>query len=194
MKKIVLIAVVLVAGFASQAQVKFGIKAGGNLSSWSGDDAESVKSKFGFHAGVLANIPVSSQFSFNPELLLSLEGAKIDDGTDDSKVNMTYLNLPLLAQYNNPSGFYAELGPQIGFLMSAKAKEGDLEEDIKDIFKSTNFSLAFGAGFKTKSGFGFGARYSLGLSNIGDYDEADLKVSNLGFGIFYLFGGAKDSK
>jgi hypothetical protein len=193
MKKllIVFVAVAFVATANAQGSIKFGAKAGGNLSSWSGDDIEDAKSKFGFHVGAIVNIPVSSMFSVNPEVLFSIEGAKQDADPDDINYNLGFLNIPVLLQYNNPSGFYAETGPQIGFLMSAKAKAGDEDEDIKDLFKSTNFSWALGAGFKTKSGFGFGARYALGLNNIIDDDDADLKQSNLSFGVFYMFGGSK---
>jgi len=190
MKKllIVFVAVALVATANAQGSTTFGVKAGANLSSWGGDDAEGVKSKIGFHAGGIVNIPVSSMFSVQPEVLFSLEGAKSEDD-DDAKANLSYINIPIMLQYNNASGFYAELGPQIGFLMSAKSQPGDV--DIKDALKSTNFSLAFGAGFKTKSGFGFGARYALGLGTITDDSDGDIKQSNLGFGVFYSFGGSK---
>jgi len=190
MKKllIVFVAVAFVATVNAQGSTTFGVKAGANLSSWNGDDVEGVKSKIGFHAGGIVNIPVSSMFSVQPEVLFSLEGAKSEDD-DDIKDNLSYVNIPVMLQYNNASGFYAELGPQIGFLVSAKSEPGGT--DIKEYLKSTNFSVAFGAGYKTKSGFGFGARYALGLGSIADDADADIKQSNLGFGVFYVFGGSK---
>jgi hypothetical protein len=191
MKKVLFVVAILVASVAVQAQVKFGVKAGGNLSMWGGDDAEDSKSKFGFHVGALANIPVSSMFSVQPEVLFSAEGAKFESGGDDINYNLNYINIPVLLQYNNPSGFYAETGPQIGLLMSAKAKAGDESEDIKDFFKGSNFSWAIGAGYKMASGFGFGVRYNLGLGSILDADDSDIKQSNFGFGVSYTFGGSK---
>ncbi|MBC7949611.1 MAG: PorT family protein [Chitinophagaceae bacterium] len=186
MKKIVVIAALLITGAASQAQVKFGVKAGANLANVSGDDVEGTDMKIGFHVGGLAEIPVSTMFSVKPEVVFSNQGWKEDDG----KVNLAYLNIPVLLQYNNPSGFYAETGPQIGFLMSAKAKPDDGDDvDIKDLFKTTDFSWAFGAGFKTKSGFGFGARYNFGLSDI--IEDAKAKNSVIALGVFYTFGGEK---
>lgn len=190
MKKLLFVfaAVAIVAVAQAQGTPKFGLKAGLNLSSFGGDDADGYKSKIGFNGGGLVNIPVSSTFSIQPEVLFSLEGAKAEDD-DDLKLNLSYINIPVLAQYNNPSGFYAELGPQIGFLMAAKTDPGDV--DVKDSFKSINFSVALGAGFKTKSGFGVGARYAFGLANIVDYDDVDVKLSNLSIGVFYMFGGSK---
>jgi hypothetical protein len=202
MKKIVLIAVVLVAGFASQAQIKFGAKLGANLYSIGGSDAEdaglkeSRKMKIGIAGGAIVNIPVSTMFSVQPELLYSMEGNLQKE--DDAKVsiNLSYLNIPIMAQLNTTSGFYAETGPQIGFLMSAKSKFDDGtdedEIDIKDELKSIGFSWALGAGYKMKSGFGIGARYNFGLSSLDDSDDA-LKITSSGFhvGVFYLFGGDK---
>ncbi|MBL7740609.1 MAG: PorT family protein [Chitinophagaceae bacterium] len=194
MKKVLVLVAAVVLVSAVQAQkgsVKFGVKAGANISMWGGDDADESKSKIGFNAGGLVNIPVSDMFSVQPEALFSIEGAKYDGSPDDASFNLSYINIPVLFQYNNPSGFYAETGPQIGLLMSAKLKVGDESEDYKEFFKGSNFSWAFGAGFKTKSGFGFGARYNFGLGNIADDEDADLKQSNLSFGLFYLFGGDK---
>jgi hypothetical protein len=191
MKKVLFVVAILVASVAVQAQVKFGVKAGGNLSMWGGDDADEAKSKFGFHIGALANIPVSSMFSVQPEALFSAEGAKFESGGDEASYNLNFINIPVLLQYNNPSGFYAETGPQIGLLMSAKLKFEDESEDMKELFKGSNFSWAIGAGYKMASGFGFGVRYNLGLSSIVDEDDVDIKQSNFAFGVSYTFGGSK---
>jgi hypothetical protein len=189
MKKLLLVVAILVAGVAVQAQVKFGVKASANLSSWGGDDADGTESKFGFQAGGLVNIPISTMFSVQPEAVFSMEGTGVEDA--DANYNLNYINIPVLFQYNNPSGFYAETGPQIGLLMSAKVSDGDDEVDVKDLFKGSNFSWAIGAGYKMANGFGFGARYNLGLGNIVDSDDTDVKQNNLSFGVFYTFGGSK---
>jgi len=194
-----LVVAILVAGVAVQAQVKFGVKAGANFYQLTGEDAESFeesrKMKIGIAGGGFAVIPVSSMFSVVPELLYSMEGNK--QAEDDAKVliNLNYLNIPVMFRYNNPSGFFAETGPQVGFLMSAKTKTefaGEEEEtDVKEYFKGVNFSWGIGAGYQLNSGLGFGARYNLGLASI--YDEDDVKIKSSGFniGVFYTFGGSK---
>lgn len=205
MKKIILIAVVLITALASKAQIKFGVKAGANFYSITGADAdangldveEGRKTKIGIAGGLLVNIPVSSMFSVQPELLYSMEGNKQEIGDVKASINLSYLNIPIMAQLNTTSGFYAETGPQIGFLMSAKTKYDDGtvedEEDVKDELKSIGFSWALGAGYKMKCGFGFGARYNFGLSTLDDDSTDPLKVMSSGFhvGVFYLFGGDK---
>ena len=104
-----------------------------------------------------------------------------------------FINIPVMAQYNTPSGFYVEAGPQLGFLLSAKAKEDGESEDIKDFLNSTNFGASFGAGYNMGSGLGFGARYNLGLSNASKL-FGDIKTSNISIGLHYNVGGAKSSK
>lgn len=178
--------------------ITFGLKAGANFYMIGGSDAdangldESRKLKVGVAGGALVNIPFSDMFSFQPELLYSSEGNLQKENDAKLTIALSYLNIPLMVQLNTSSGFYVETGPQIGFLLSAKAKADDgtneTEDDIKDDLKSVGFSWAFGAGYKTQSGFGFGARYNLGLSTLDDSDDPDKLTSN-GFhvGIFYMF-------
>ena len=188
------IALIFTVSFA-QAQdkgVAFGIKAGPSFYNLNSDDTEEGDMKTGFHGGLFVNIPLSSMFSFNPELLYNTEGTKMEEAGDKITLNLNYINLPLMLQYNNPGGFYAEVGPQIGFLMSAKAKYDiggvEDEEDIKEDLKSTAFSLGIGAGYDLPAGFGFGARYNLGLSSLGEEDDDDTKSSGFQISIRYKFG------
>lgn len=174
---------------AESGGIKFGIKAGANFADLGGDDAEGFDMKVGFHGGAIVNIPIAETFAFNPELYFSAEGAKIEEL--DAKLALGYIRLALMFQYVTSSGFFAELGPNLGFLMSAKAKNDDEEEDIKDSFKGIDFALGVGIGYKLKSGLGFGARYNFGLSNIIDEDDADVKTSCINLGLFYMLGGNK---
>lgn len=192
MKRIFLLIVGVASFTAMQAQTKYGLKAGVNLANFSGD-VEDNKMKIGLNVGAFAKFSLTEAISLQPEVVFSAQGAKYDGEEGEGKLNLNYLNIPVLFQYNTTSGFYGETGPQIGFLMSAKDKpeEGD-DVDVKDGFKSTDFSWAIGAGFLTKSGFGVNARFNLGLGNIleesGDYK---MKNSVIQIGVFYALGGKK---
>jgi hypothetical protein len=195
MKKIFLLAAGIALVSAANAQVKFGAKAGLNLANVAGD-VENTKMKAGFNVGGFAKIGLTETLSLQPELVFSTQGAKMEfdeEGINyDVKTNLNYINVPVLLQYNTTSGFFAETGPQFGFLMSAKAKADGEKEDIKDSFKSIDLGWAFGAGYLTKSNVGFNARFNLGLSNIADNgDDGDFKVKNsvIQVGVFYVFGG-----
>jgi hypothetical protein len=187
MKKIILFAVFAVFAFTTQAQVKFGPKAGLNLSTWTGNVGD-LNMKPGFYVGGLANVKVAYQFSLQPELLVSAEGT---NGKNIS-YNTMYINIPVMAQYNTPSGFYVEAGPQLGLLLSAKVKLDGESIDVKESTNTTNFGASFGAGYNMGLGFGlgFGARYNLGLSNA--YGDK-VNTSNISIGLHYNFGGSKFS-
>lgn len=181
MKKLLLCAAIAVFTMSSinAQEVKFGAKAGVNFATLGGDNADDLDSRTSFHFGAVAQISISEKFAIQPELVYSSQGAS--GGGEDLK--MDYINLPILAKIFVAEGFSLEVGPQIGFLMSAKA-DG---EDIKDIFKSTDFSGALGLGYKLETGLNFAARYNLGLGNIVDMDGGDLKNNVFQLSVGYMF-------
>ena len=193
MKKVILcLVIVSLTTLGASAQVNFGLKAGMNISTLRGDGVEKENSLIGANVGAFVNIPVSTMFSFQPEVLYSMEGAKED--VFDTKIMLNYVNIPLMLKYTDASGFFGELGPQIGFLTSAKSKINGNTADIKDLFKSTNFSLGIGAGFNFTPSVGVGLRYNLGLSNISEDTNDDVKTGNFSIGIHYSFGGGVVTK
>ncbi len=186
MKKIFTLALALCAvTYFASAQVQPGIKAGVNIYSLVGDDVD-VNSTVGLHFGGLAHIHMSEVLALQPELVFSMQGAKAADN-DDARLNLNYLNIPVLLQYMFGDGFRVQAGPQIGFLLSAKQKLDDTSVDVKDGFKSIDFSIPVGISYKRASGFGVDLRYAFGVSNINDGDD---KITNGGlqFGVFYQFG------
>ena len=196
MKKIILtVAAVFAFGFANAQETKFGVKGGLNVANLSGD-IEDNSSKVGFHVGGFVEIKVSDKFSVQPELLFSTQGAKFEESGSgfsyESKYNLSYLNIPVMAKYYAADKFSLELGPQIGFLTSAKddytATESGVtvsgNEDIKDIFESVDFGLNFGAGYDFTENLSVGLRYNLGLSNIAKTEAGDdTKVQNTVFSV-----------
>ncbi len=173
--------------YAANAQVSFGAKAGANISTLTGD-AEGAKSKFGFNVGAIAEISISEKFAVQPELVYSAQGAKFEEDGEEASLKNNYLNIPILAKLKTNSGFYAVTGPQIGILLSAKAKAMGVEIDFKDAYKKTDFSWAFGAGYMVTPNIGIDARYNLGLGNISDDEETELKNSVFQVGLVYKFG------
>ncbi|MBD0726072.1 hypothetical protein B6A10_12890 [Flavobacterium sp. L1I52] len=188
MKKIILtVAAMFAFGFANAQEVKFGVKAGLNLSNFTGD-VENNSIKAGFQAGGLVEIKVSDKFSVQPEVLYSLQGTKIEEEGTDVNFNMSYLNVPVMAKFYVADGFSLEAGPQIGFLLSANGKAEGVSIDIKDYFKSTDFSLNVGAGYDVAENVNIGARYGFGLSNIAkDSGSEKLHNSNIAIAVAYKF-------
>jgi hypothetical protein len=191
MKRLYLFLLAACSFAAANAQIQFGIKAGANFSNLTGDDIGDAKTKVGFHGGAFVGVPLFSTFSLQPEVVYSDQGAKFSDEETTAKLNAEYLNIPVLFKYNNPSGFFAQTGPQIGFLMSAKIKVDGQSVNDKDAFKSTDFSWAVGIGYLIKSvNVGIDARYNIGLSNVAkDSGNGSVKNSVFQVGLFYVFGG-----
>ena len=173
-----------------QAQhVNVGIKAGLNVYNINNGNNVEYDSKTGFHLGLIGHIHLAKQVAFQPEIVYSSQGAKYTTGGMESKINLGYINVPLMIQYMFDNGFRLEAGPQVGFLVNAKTETGNNSVDIKNNLKSTDVALGLGVGYVHPStGFGVDARYNLGLSNIND--NSSVKSTNRGFqfGVFYLFG------
>ena len=202
MKK-VMIAAIAVVGFSvtglAQQQVKFGPKAGVNLANLSGMDDTDMK--IGFHVGAVAEIKFNDKFSLQPELLYSAQGTKIDMSMDipmigklefESKTNLDYINIPIMAKYYFVEGFSVEVGPQVSFLIKAEEKaksDGESETlDIKDGLNSIDFGLGFGLAYDLPQGLFINARYNLGLTDIVKDNNGDaVKNSVIQVGVGFKF-------
>lgn len=187
MKKIVLSLLAVAAmGLSANAQqvVKFGPKAGVNLSNLSGGDADNLDMKVGFHVGVFAEIFFTDKFALQPELLYSTQGAKGEILGGDFEAKYDFINIPIMAKYYVIDNLAVEAGPYVGFLMKAEnelsGSTSSFSGDVKDEMKSVDFGLGFGASYSLDNGFFAGARYSLGLSKIGEKNDAAALSMGLG--------------
>jgi hypothetical protein len=177
MKKIFLSLTTVFLLATSYAQVSFGAKGGLNLASITGKDIDSYNMKAGIHFGGFVEIPIQKSFSVRPELFYSSEGA-LWDGSDDGKTRLGYLQLPVLAKIKFAENFFAETGPQVGFLISAKDTYDGDTYSVKEHLKGTSFSWALGAGYQVTSNVGLYARYNFALSKF--YHEEKSTVFQIG--------------
>lgn len=194
MKKNILSALAVFAfGIINAQDVKFGAKVGGNLSNLRIDLEEvgSVifNSNVGFQAGAFAEINVANEFSIQPEVLYSYESSKLGFGGENIEMNLSYINVPVMAKYYASEKISLQAGPQIGFLVAAKGKSQGSSEDIKENFKSTNFGLNFGLGYDFTENVIVDLRYNIGLSNISEeeFEGGKLKTSGFSLSLGYKF-------
>jgi len=201
MKKLLLIALLSVFTVltVNAQQLSYGVKAGANSSTM---NAEDDKALTGFNGGIFGQLRIAD-FAVQPEVLLSMQGAKYSYNTvwDDmrirltGKVSTTYLSVPLMLQYYIIRGLAVEAGPQLGFLLSAKDKPDEWQSrDIKSGMKRTDFALNVGASYQLPAmPLGVYARYSLGLTNIYDdghggvFENSSGKNRMVQFGLFVRF-------
>lgn len=186
MKKISIAVCALVLSTAALAQnVKFGIKGGVNISNFTWD-VPGKDNRIGFHAGLLAHIHLSPEWALQPEVQYSTEGSKQSTQSGEYTWKTDYVNIPLMLQYMFSNGFRIEAGPQLGLLVNS--------DNNNDVFKSTNVGLGFGLNYLTYSGFGVGARYILGLTNISQPAFVDNKSRNIQLSLFYMFDNNHKAK
>lgn len=175
-------------------ELSFGIKAGINLANQTAKASGltiSTSSLLGITGGAFVNLPVSDGgFAIQPEVLYSMMGSKISFGGQSSTAELGYISVPVLAKYNiDKPGFGVYVGPQIGFLMSAKDKTGSTSTDSKSDYKSTDFSAVVGLEYSLDMGINASARYQIGLSNIAKETSngESLKNNAFTFTIGYSF-------
>jgi hypothetical protein len=192
MKKILFILVtVFTFSFVNAQDMSFGIKAGLNYGANKTSDSD-FNDQFDpilvFHFGAYGEFSLSDKFSLQPELLYTTSGADFKsystiggEITSDLKYRLNYLNIPITAKYYVVDNLSLEVGPYIGFLLSAtedgSLKSGDIvlleadKIDKKENYKSTDFGMGLGAGYKLDNGLSFSLRYNLSLMDINDNPE-----------------------
>lgn len=194
--------IVIITAFAAQAQnsgASFGILGGVNFYNLTGeeDNGDKLENKLlpGFHAGVNVLIPVATDFYFNPGLLFSGKGAKNTEGSQDVKMNLSYLELPLNFLYRGQLGegfIMIGFGPYLGYGIGGKVKGGSAEIDVKfkdpEAGTSAYYLKPFDAGANISVGYElsnslfFQLNSQLGLLNISQEDDNSV-LKNTGFGL-----------
>ena len=167
-----IITIALLTSIASTAQAQYrgrggnvslGLKAGASLTDFVGADAKNIfNNRFGFHAGIFANIGLTRLVAFQPEVLYSQKGAKTN--AVDVNYRLHYIDVPL-AFHINTDGFFFEAGPQVGFLVAAKYQSGSASTDVTPSYKSVDFGYLAGLGYQLKHGLGLGLRYNGAFTN-----------------------------
>jgi len=193
MKKIVLVAIYMAAGkfvFAQPENLYIGVKSGVNIASLNVDKGVDYTSRASLYAGGLAHLHLTPHFALQHELFFSGQGGK----NNGNNLRLAYLNSPLLAQYMAAGGLRFETGPQLGFLLAAKEKDGNVETTIKDQIRPVDFSWVFGVGYLFPgTGLGVDARYNVGVSNIND-GSGTIQNRVLSIGLFYQWQCAMHEK
>jgi hypothetical protein len=157
----------------SQASVAVGIKGGLNFSNIDVSQSAGVNynNRTGYHFGAFTLLKFG-KIGLQPEILFSRQGSQYKIVATDFEANFDYINIPIILKLYTIAGINIQVGPQIGFLSSAQAKEtiGGITTttDVKSLIKSNDFSLALGLGWDLPFGLTIDARYNLGLSKIND--------------------------
>ena len=93
-----------------------------------------------------------------------------------------------MLRWNPVDLIFIEAGPQFNFLTDAEL-EG--YPNIEDELKSSTTCVAFGAGVKIPLGFNGGLRYIVGLTDLSDNANAELKDGTFQIYIGWTIFGSK---
>lgn len=172
MKKTIYLIMVLVSvsAFSQKSGFKGGLNIGNEKATQDGISATAT-AKLSFMLGLYTESKISDQLFFSPELVYSVDGGKAEGFGVSVKDNFSYLSVPLLLKYYPNEKFNVHVGPQVGFLLSAKVKSGSNSVDITSSLKRLNVSAAVGAEVDLNV-INLGLRMILGLSNIANDDMA----------------------
>lgn len=178
--------------FSTLAQVKGGIKLGGNYTNIIGPNSSDYKFKPGFHAGAFVEYDINNSLFVQGEVDYSLKGflgkttTTIINSTTTIKgtYNLAYIDIPLMLNIHfGDWGSYVGIGPQLSVLASSKWDEEHTIYSSKPSPTTTTFSfsgtnsdgwnkidvgLVFGVGTKFDSGFEYSLRAGYGLTNVFD--------------------------
>ncbi|MCF4101880.1 PorT family protein [Gillisia sp. M10.2A] len=159
MKSLLFIATLTVFGILSanaqnRGDVELGAGGGVNVANVSTMDGQNTSSRVSFNAGASGEYYFSDRWGIKAKLMY--DGKGWSDGfindeefyTFITDFKLSYVTLPIMANWHFGSkrNWYLNFGPYVGFLVSAE--DSELGIDLKDGFKSTDFGLALGAGYK----------------------------------------------
>lgn len=180
MKKLMMILLVAVAvAMPSQAQVKFGLKGGLNLTNMTFSESgakDAVKNKAGFFVGptVKFTLPVVG-LSLDAAALYDQRTAKADEG-DGKTLKTQSIQVPINVRYgvglSSVVNLFAFAGPQFGFNVGDKHQS--IVNDAKEwTLKSSNISANIGIGATLLDHLQVTVNYNIPLGKTGEVNVKD---------------------
>lgn len=184
----------MIGGSAATAQSKritVGPRLDLSVASVTGDNQDDATSRTGFRIGAWASMDLSSKFSIQPEVVLSGKGSNWPD--DEASIKISYLQIPVLAQYRFTTGKtvnpYVLAGPALSFKAgcSLKVEGSDYEcNEETTAVAGTDFGMIVGGGVHLGRAQ-VSLRYDLGLANINGDGEASVKNRAITLAVGYGF-------
>lgn len=101
---------------------------------------------------------------------VSFGGTKVED----NKIELGYINVPIVANFYAFKGLAFKAGVQFAFLTNAKDKytitnggsENSVSRDVKDACNTFDFSIPVGVSYEFDNHIVIDARYNIGITNI----------------------------
>jgi hypothetical protein len=192
----------------AKAQIRFGVKAGANITDLSTESSivDKVKGAASYQVGVLLQAKLLG-LAIQPEVLYSVKSSTITNAAISgvsSIADMYYesqnIEVPINLQYGLDLGLaraYIQAGPYFSFLASAlvNGSKDEFENNWKDKISTFDYGVGLGVGLEVL-GIQVSCKYDWGLGKLGDEINVagiqtnpfnDLKYKNLSISLAYLF-------
>ncbi len=156
-------------------KIQIGFKGGATMNKLTGKTFKEEFS-FGYHLGGFVSVGLGKKFAIQPEVMINQ--INVDTSSSFSAlyqfnklsgVQLKYLTIPVLLNYNAGKILTLQAGPQFGLLLN---KSKTFFQNGKDAFKTGDLSMVGGVQLNLSS-FKVYGRYLIGLSNINDIDNKD---------------------
>ena len=164
---------------------RWGAKGGFNSASEYSDNG-STNARTGLHLGIFVESTLSNKVDIQPELVYSMQGGSDNNDITDK---FDYINVPVIFKiYTNMSRtFSIDVGPQLGYMISAKYTHKGTTTDIYDYSSLNKVDAAICAGisYKFNQKFNFSFRINYSVTKILDSVENVNGVGQLSLGYFF---------
>ena len=181
MKNFTLLVFALLLSTSSFSQgIDLGIKAGATFANLT--DVTNASTKTGFVGGAFVTIKFSDKIAIQGDLLYSQQGVELDV----DKINLDYINFPLVLKYYIIKRINIQAGPQFGTVIN-DSLGGFLGSNID--FNSFDVTGVVGIGVDLPLNFRITGRYGFGLSDI-SFSDNDFSIdTNSKNSVFSLTAG-----
>ncbi len=157
-------------------------------------DIDEFKFATNFHLGVAFDLPFSYSLMLQAEVLYNLKGTRIlSPNGQESKLNLTYLSLPLLLAYRPHESIRILFGPEIDYLLGAsQSSNTGTPVDATNAYEDFAIGITLGVAYHMESGLNIGIRGHYGGTSVrpalritGDNGEdlGDLTSKNMYFSL-----------
>ncbi|HNL66316.1 MAG TPA: porin family protein [Ferruginibacter sp.] len=203
MKKVTLIAMILVYVSTYGQKTKLGISSGISIANYTSKvdgRNESGNSLAGYTGGIFADVSLGKHISLQPALNFVQKGSKykytVLGYSTKSQITVNLFEVPINLLYNSRGktvNVFAGLGPSIAFGVGGKAKSSDpggtYSEKVKfgtsddATMRRVDAGINILAGITLKGGFMFAVNYNGGVTNLFPHGEDDGTLRSRYFGI-----------
>jgi hypothetical protein len=163
-KSILILFLFLSVSVVSYTQQEFnaGIMAGLNISQIEGDGFAGYN-KAGPALGIFANTFFTDELAVQLEINYSSKGSQRKSTIEDPRyfrIELHYVEIPVLVRYFLPVGFSVESGLSGGYLFSSRERDEVSEIEIRTPFNKTEFAFIAGASWHISQNLAINSRFS----------------------------------